>query len=96
MNKIFSCPQLAGCHLPLYKTSDSIFISAKNVDEAKKSIKDIIKRRCEEDNLQIVEFKGSIKLEGGMSNDVYYVSEMRRTEACKRLEERLKILIIGF
>ena len=41
MNKIFVCPSLAGCHLPLYKSYHT-FIGAKNINEAKKYMEEHI------------------------------------------------------
>lgn len=37
--------------------------------------------------LEMVDDFGAIRLKGKMSNDVFYVSEMSRTEECKRVEK---------
>jgi hypothetical protein len=76
MNKIFTCPMLVGCHVPLYKTRDSFFVGAKNIDEARTYVVEHIENRCKESGLKMVEYFGAIKLEGYMCNDVYYIKEI--------------------
>lgn len=86
--KIFVCPTLTGCHLPLYKAY-SHFIGAKNINEAKKSMMEFLKNECKEQGLSMVEYYGAIKLEGRMSNDVFYVSKMVE----KKMKKVLKMKI---
>jgi hypothetical protein len=86
MNKIFTCPQGGvGCHLPLYKTRDGVLIGAKNINEAKAYMMKYLEERCRKDGLEMVDYFGAIKIEG--TNDIFYVSEMSRTEECKRVEK---------
>lgn len=85
-NKIFTCPQGGiGCHLPLYKVRDGVRIGAKNLNEAKAYMMKYIEDRCRESGLKMVDYFGAIKIGG--SNDIFYVSEMSRTEECKRAEK---------
>ena len=88
---IFTCPQGGiGCHLPLYKDTHGVFIGAKNVNEAKAYMMKYLEDRCRKSGSKMVDYFGAIKIEG--TNDIFYVSEMTRTDVRKKAEKRFEMI----
>lgn len=90
--KIFTCPVDAGCHSPLCKSDNIIFIGAENINEARKYMIEHIEEKCEKNDLKIIKQYGQIICEGDMSREVFYVKEIKRNDKCKDLEGKMKKL----
>jgi len=73
--KVFVCPSLAGCHLPMYKSYHH-FIGAENINEAKKVMEEYI----EDSGTDTVFYVDKIRRDMGMEEIFNGIHKMMKLE----------------